>query len=76
MHWAPTTLVGDIPPEATFNDAPVVAYVSLNDFAGNFGHALFDFLFPVFNALDLTNTYRPDFQLLLAKHQVSDRLTQ
>ncbi len=39
MHWAPTMTAGNIPQGATFVDAPVVAYVSLNDLAGNFGHA-------------------------------------
>jgi hypothetical protein len=73
MHWAPTMTAGNIPTGATFVDAPIVAYVSLNDLAGNFGHALFDFLFPVYNALELMNEYQPDFQLLLAKHQVSSR---
>ncbi len=31
----------------------------------------FDFLFPVFNTLQLLDVYHPDFQLLLAKHQVN-----
>ena len=70
LDWAPTVVKGDIPANAVFSDAPVVAYASLNDFASNFGHALFDFLFPVFNILQLLNLYTPDFQLLLADHQV------
>ena len=34
------------------------------------GHAMFDFLVPVFNVLQLFQLYTPDFQLLLAEHQV------
>ena len=70
MDWAPKAVAGSIPEGAVFSDAPVVAYVSLNDAGFNFGHALFDFLFPVFNTLQLLDVYHPDFQLLLAKHQV------
>ena len=40
------------------------------DFLGNFGHVLYDFLFPVFNMLQLLGLYTPDFQLIYAKHQV------
>ncbi|KAL3163114.1 hypothetical protein ABBQ32_009529 [Trebouxia sp. C0010 RCD-2024] len=69
MDWAPKAMPGAIPSDAVFSDAPVVAYVSLNDAVFNFGHALFDFLFPVFNTLQLMDMYHPDFQLLLAKHQ-------
>ncbi|KAA6418193.1 MAG: hypothetical protein FRX49_11851 [Trebouxia sp. A1-2] len=69
MDWAPKAVAGSIPEGAVFSDAPVVAYVSLNDAGFNFGHALFDFLFPVFNTLQLLDVYHPDFQLLLAKHQ-------
>ncbi|KAL0030947.1 hypothetical protein WJX79_003275 [Trebouxia sp. C0005] len=69
MDWAPKAVAGSIPEGAVFSDAPVVAYVSLNDAVFNFGHALFDFLFPVFNTLQLLDVYHPDFQLLLAKHQ-------
>lgn len=69
MDWAPKAVAGSIPGGATFSEAPVVAYVSLNDAVFNFGHALFDFLFPVFNTLQLLDVYHPDFQLLLAKHQ-------
>ena len=71
MDWAPKAVAGSIPGGATYSDAPVVAYVSLNDAVFNFGHALFDFLFPVFNTLQLLDVYHPDFQLLLAKHQVN-----
>ncbi len=71
MDWAPKAVAGTVPGDAAFSDAPVVAYVSLNDAVFNFGHALFDFLFPVFNTLQLLDVYHPDFQLLLAKHQVS-----
>lgn len=70
MDWAPQVISGGIPQDAPFSDAPVVAYVSLNDAVFNFGHALFDFLFPVFNTLQLLDVYHPDFQLLLAEHQV------
>ncbi len=41
MDWAPKAVAGSIPGGATFSDAPVVAYVSLNDAVFNFGHALF-----------------------------------
>ena len=71
MDFAPKVMPGAVPQDATFSDAPVMAYVSLNDAAFNFGHALFDFLFPVFNTLQMLDVYHPDFQLLLAKHQVS-----
>lgn len=71
MDWAPKAVPGTLPADAVFSDAPVVAYVSLNDAVFNFGHALFDFLFPVFNTLQLMDMYHPDFQLLLAEHQVS-----
>ena len=70
IDWAPTVVAGDIPAGAVFSEAPVIAYASLNDFAGNFGHTLFDFLFPVFNILQLLHLYTPSFQLLLAEHQV------
>ena len=71
MDWAPLAMPGAVPQDAVFSTAPVVAYVSLNDAVYNFGHALFDFLFPVFNTLQLLDVYHPDFQLLLAEHQVS-----
>ena len=70
VDWAPRVVPSNIPPDAVWLDAPVVAYASLNDFAGNLGHALFDFLLPVFNVLQLLNVYTPNFQLLLAEHQV------
>ena len=72
MDWAPKAMPGAVPQDAMFSTAPVVAYVSLNDAVYNFGHALFDFLFPVFNTLQLLDVYHPDFQLLLAEHQVSN----
>ena len=75
MDWAPKAVPGALPPDAVFSDAPVVAYVSLNDAVFNFGHALFDFLFPVFNTLQLMDMYHSDFQLLLAEHQVRPKLT-
>ena len=58
------------PPHGTTAPSPVAVLASLNDFAYNFGHALFDFLFPVFNQLQLLGLYHPNFQLLLASHQV------
>ena len=72
VNWAPKVVSGAIPNDAPFVEASVTAYVSLNDFVENFGHAMFDFLFPVFNTLQMMNLYRPDFQLLLAEHQASD----
>ena len=75
MDWAPKAVPGALPPDAIFSDAPVVAYVSLNDAVFNFGHALFDFLFPVFNTLQLMDMYHSDFQLLLAEHQVRSKFT-
>lgn len=75
MNWAPKAVPGVLPADAVFSDAPVVAYVSLNDAVFNFGHALFDFLFPVFNTLQLMDMYHSDFQLLLAEHQVRPKLT-
>ncbi len=70
MLWAPTVIDGSIPAGTTYDEANVVAYVSLNDFAGNFGHALYDFKFPVFNVLKLMKV-PTGFLALLAKHQVS-----
>ena len=40
------------------------------DFLANFGHTLYDFLFPVFNMLQLLGLYTPDFQLVFARLQV------
>ena len=62
---------GDIPEDAVFSDSSVAAYASLNDFAFNFGHAMYDILFPAFNVMQLLNIYTPDFQLVLAQQQVS-----
>lgn len=70
VDWAPTVVTGTIPNGSNFHKAPVVAYASSNDFVFNFGHALFDFLFPVFNMLYIMGAYDPEFQLLLADHQV------
>lgn len=70
MPWAPVTLSSAIPAGAEYFDAPVSVLASLNDFAGNFGHALFDFMYPVFNIMQMVNSYTSDFQLLLADHQV------
>lgn len=117
MDWRPHVVSGPVPEASHFHNAPVAAYVSLNDYAGNFGHALYvrmlclrtawlssclerscscskhfqmwvhrqdsqqlpiwhgcadlqDFLFPLFNTLDVMGAYQPDFQLILAQHQV------
>ena len=70
LDWAPTVVRHAKPAEATMAASPVAVLASFNDFASNFGHALFDFLFPVFNQMQLLGLYTPDFQLLLAKHQV------
>ena len=37
---------------------------------------MFDFLFPVFNVLQLFQLYTPEFQLLLADHQVESAHVQ
>ena len=70
LNWAPTVVREQRPPEAFTATSPVAVLASLNDFAFNFGHALFDFLFPVFNMLQLLGLYHPSFQLLLGTHQV------
>ena len=70
LNWAPTVVRQTRPPEAVTAASPVAVLASLNDFAYNFGHALFDFLFPVFNMLQLLGLYHPNFQLLLGTHQV------
>lgn len=59
-----------IPSGAAYHASPVIAYHSANDFLSNFGHALFDFLFPVFNMLQLLGLYNPDMQIVFAKLQV------
>lgn len=41
MPWVPQLMRGALPTNATFHDAPVTAYVSLNDAVENFGHTLF-----------------------------------
>ena len=69
MPWAPSIVHAAIPPGAACAEAPVAALASLNDFASNVGHAMFDFLLPVFNSLQLLRAYTPHFQLLLADHQ-------
>ena len=63
-----------IPAGTAFYKAPVVAYHSANDFLGNFGHVLFDYLFPVFNMLQLLGLYTPEVQIVFAQQQVSSRL--
>lgn len=52
-YWGPSVVPGPLPTKAFFSTAPVAALASLNDLAGNFGHALFDFLFPVYNMLSI-----------------------
>ena len=52
-RWGPSVVSGPPPAEVTFNTAPVAALVSLNDVPSNFGHAIFDFLLPVFNTLSI-----------------------
>ena len=63
-------LHGRIPERHPYSPAPVAVYASLNDFVGSFRHALFDFIVPVFNLLQLFRMYTPDFLLLEAQHQV------
>ena len=46
INWAPTVVAAARPAAATFAPAPVAALASMNDFVGNFGHALYDFLCP------------------------------
>ena len=70
MDWAPKVVRAVRPPQATLAASPVAVMASLNDFASNFGHSLYDFLFPVFNQMQLMGLYHPNFQLLLAQHQV------
>ena len=53
LFWAPAVVRGPRPVEAPFAAAPVAVLASLNDFAYNFGHALYDFLFPVSRAAAL-----------------------
>lgn len=69
-YWAPEVLMQPFPSDATFSAVPVVAYASVNDFVFNFGHALFDFILPVFNSLQILGVYTPDFQLVFAEQQV------
>ena len=70
LNWAPKVLQQPIPSGAAYHAAPVVAYHSANDFLSNFGHALFDFLFPVFNMLQLLGLYTPEMQIVFAQLQV------
>ncbi|BDA45779.1 hypothetical protein COCOBI_07-5660 [Coccomyxa sp. Obi] len=70
--WAPKVLHGRIPERHPYSPAPVVVYHSLNDFVGSFRHAMFDFIIPVFNLLQLFRMYTPDFLLLEAQHQGHD----
>jgi hypothetical protein len=70
LPWAPEVVQETIPAGAPYSEHPVVVYASSNDFVYNFGHALFDFMYPVFNMLQTLQLYTPDFQLLLAQHQV------
>lgn len=66
-------LHGRIPERHPYSPAPVAVYASLNDFVGSFRHALFDFIVPVFNLLQLFRMYTPDFLLLEAQHQARSR---
>ena len=70
LDWAPSAVRRPRPAEASTSASPVAVLASFNDFASNFGHALYDFLLPVFNQMQLLGLYHPNFQLLLAKHQV------
>ena len=63
-------LHGRIPERHPYSPAPVAVFASLNDFVGSFRHALFDFIVPVFNLLQLFRMYTPDVLLLEAQHQV------
>ncbi|EIE23246.1 hypothetical protein COCSUDRAFT_63602 [Coccomyxa subellipsoidea C-169] len=69
LPWAPTVVTRAIPRDAAYASQPVAVYASTNDYAFNYGHALFDFLYAVFNQLQTLQLYTPDFQLLLAQHQ-------
>lgn len=70
LPWAPQIVHRKVPSNAIYAAQPVAVYASTNDFIFNFGHALFDFLYPVFNMLQTLRLYTPDFKLLLAQHQV------
>ena len=61
---------GRIPERYPYSDAPVAVFHSLNDFVGSFRHALFDFILPVFNLMQLFRMYTPEFLLIEATHQV------
>ena len=63
-------LHGRIPAKHPYSDAPVAVFQSLNDFVGSFRHALFDFILPVFNLMQLFRMYTPEFLLIEAAHQV------
>ena len=54
IRWRPSIVSRPLPAEATFSTTPVAVLASLNDFPFNFGHALFDFLLPVFNMLSIS----------------------
>ncbi|BDA50234.1 hypothetical protein COCOBI_15-3630 [Coccomyxa sp. Obi] len=69
LPWAPTVIHKAIPSDAPYASQPVAVYASSNDYAFNYGHALFDFLYAVFNQLQTLQLYTSDFQLLLAQHQ-------
>lgn len=71
LPWAPIVVHKAIPSDAAYASQPVSVYASSNDYAFNYGHALFDFLYAVFNQLQTLQLYTPDFQLLLAQHQVA-----
>lgn len=75
LPWAPAVVHKAIPSDAAYASQPVAVYASSNDYAFNYGHALFDFLYAVFNQLQTLQLYTPDFQLLLAQHQVASPLS-
>jgi hypothetical protein len=70
MHVRAQVFHAHIPEGHPYHAAPVAVYQSLNDFVGSFRHALFDFILPVFNLLQLFRMYTPDFLLIEAQHQV------
>ena len=70
LAYALQVLHGRIPDKYPYSDAPVAVFQSLNDFVGSFRHALFDFIIPVFNLMQIFRMYTPDFLLIEATHQV------
>ena len=70
LAYALQVLHGRIPDKYPYSDAPVAVLQSLNDFVGSFRHALFDFIIPVFNLMQMFRMYTPEFLLIEATHQV------